>query len=98
MMAHSERTTPAPLRRVRADDWDPMGGPVLPGEFRPLAPTPASSERSNGPTLPEKELLRQLVMHYRWVHLGADRLMRYNPTGRILEMSCEGVIHGDQDA
>ena len=27
-------------------------GPILPGEFRPLAPTPAASESGAGPTLP----------------------------------------------
>lgn len=59
-------------------------GPVLPGEFRPLAPTPAASESGNGPTLPEKELLRQLILHYRWVPIGPGQLQRYNPHGRAL--------------
>ena len=57
-------------------------GPILPGEFRPLAPTPAASESGAGPTLPEAELIRQLVLHYRWCHLCAGYLKRYNPHRR----------------
>lgn len=66
----------------------------MPGEFQPLAPTPAASTSGNGPTLPEKELLRQLVLHYRWFYIGEGKLLRYNPHGRKLipveEVSGEG--------
>lgn len=64
-------------------------GPVLPGEFRPLAPTPAASERGNGPTLSEGELIKQLVLHYRWVVYGPGHLQRYNPHRRQM-MVIEG--------
>jgi hypothetical protein len=91
-MAQPERQTYAPLRRVRANDWSAMGGPVLPGEFRPAAPTPAASDSGNGPSLPEKELLRQLILHYRWVWVGVGQLKRYNPQGRDLT-----YLAGDSD-
>jgi hypothetical protein len=71
-----------------------MGGPVLPGEVRPLAPTPAASDSGEPPYLPEKELLRQLVRYYRWAHVGAGVLKRYNPHGRSLE----ALIDGGADA
>lgn len=71
-----------------------MGGPVLPGEFRPLAPTPAASTSGNGPTLPEKELIRQLVLHYRWVVVGPGQLQRYNPHRRELAVIDGGGVDG----
>jgi hypothetical protein len=70
-----------------------MGGPLLPGELRPLAPTPAASDSGNGPTLPEKELIAQLVRHYRWVHMGAGHLKRYNPHGRDMNELCGAPIN-----
>lgn len=78
-MTQARQPAPAPVRRVRANDWSPMGGPVLPGEFRPLAPTPAASESGEPPYLPEKELLRQLVRYYRWARVGPDQLRRTRP-------------------
>jgi hypothetical protein len=74
-----------------ADTAPTQRGPLLPGEFQPLAPTPAASESGNGPTLPEKELMRQLILHYRWVPTGPGQLQRYNPHGRQLM-----VIDGGQ--
>jgi hypothetical protein len=63
-----------------------MGGPVLPGELRPLAPVPAASESGEPPYLPEKELLRQLVRYYRWAWIGSDRLQRVRPARAWLEV------------
>lgn len=71
-----------------------MGGPVLPGEFRPLAPVPASSDSGEPPYLPEKELLRQLLTYYRWTWVGADRLQRYNPHGRQIRAEVEAMGDG----
>ena len=68
-----------------------MGGPVLPGEFRPLAPVPASSDSGEPPYLPEKELLRQLLTYYRWTWVGADRLQRYNPHRRAIREEVEAM-------
>lgn len=93
-MARPERIPPEAPRRVRANDWGPMGGPILPGEVRPLAPVPAASTSGNGPTLPEKELIAQLVKHYRWVHMGAGHLKRYNPHGRDMDELCGAPING----
>jgi len=89
-----ENRTPAPVRRVRANDWAPMGGPVLPGEFRPLAPTPAASDSGDGPIAPEAVLLAQLVKHYRWVWLGKERLMRWNPHCRAIRAEAEELMDG----
>lgn len=91
-MAQADRRPVAPPRRVRANDWSPMGGPVLPGEFRPLAPTPAASTSGNGPTLPEAELIRQLILHYRWVMIGPGQLQRYNPHRRELAVIDGGRV------
>ena len=66
-------------------------GPILPGEFRPLAPVPAASDSGSGPTMTEGELIKQLVLHYRWVVMGAGHLQRYNPHRRELV-----VIDGGQ--
>jgi hypothetical protein len=84
MMAQANRRPVTPPRRVQADDCSLTGGPALPGEFRPLAPTPAASTSGNGPTLPEAELVRQLVLHYRWVVISPGQLQRYNPFRREL--------------
>ena len=89
-MAQPDRPPVAPPRRVRANDWGPMGGPVLPGEFRPLAPTPASSESGGAPPFTEKQLLRMLVEHYRWGYVAPDLLRRYNPHGRNILQLVEG--------
>lgn len=85
-MAQAERIPPAPPRKVRANDWRPMGGPLLPGELQPLAPVPASSESAEPPYLPEKELLRQLVRYYRWAWIGSDRLQRTRPAPSYLRV------------
>lgn len=69
-------------------------GPILPGEFRPLAPTPASSESGGGPTLTEGELIKQLVLHYRWFVMGPGQLQRYNPHGRELVVIDGGRVDG----
>jgi hypothetical protein len=71
-----------------------MGGPILPGEFRPLAPTPASSDSGGAPPFTERELLRMLVQHYRWGYLAPDLLRRYNPHGRDVQALVEGTIDG----
>lgn len=75
-----------------ADAAPMQRGPVLPGEFRPLAPIPAASESGGGPTLPEKELIRQLVLHYRWVVMGPGQLQRYNPHRRELAVIDGGRV------
>jgi hypothetical protein len=93
-MAQARREPPAPPRRVRANDWSAMGGPVLPGEFRPLAPVPASSDSGEPPYLPEQELLRQLIRYYRWAWVGAGELKRYNPHGRAIRAEVEAL--GDE--
>ena len=67
-------------------------GPILPGEFRPLAPTPAASESGGGPTLTESQCLKELILHYRWVMVGPGQLQRYNPHRREL-----AVIDGGMD-
>ena len=92
-MAQAHKGTPAPRRIVRADDWGPMGGPVLPGEFRPLAPTPAASESGGGPIGTEAELIRQLVHYYRWGWIGDDMLRRYNPHHRAVRAEVEALGH-----
>jgi hypothetical protein len=71
-----------------------MGGPLLPGEFRPLAPVPAASDAGDPPIAPEAVLIAQLVKHYRWCHLGAGHLKRYNPHGRDMVALCEEPTHG----
>jgi len=68
-----------------------MGGPVLPGEFRPLAPVPASSESGDPPIATEAQLLHQLVKHYRWTWLGKDRLLRWNPHDRAIRAEAEAL-------
>lgn len=82
------------MRLVRANDWGPMGGPLLPGELRPVAPTPAASDPGDPPIAPEAVLIAQLVKHYRWVHLGAGHLKRYNPHGRNMNELCGAPING----
>jgi hypothetical protein len=68
-----------------------MGGPLLPGEFRPLAPVPAASEPTDPPILPEAELLRQLIKHYRWCWLGEGVIHRWNPHGRAIRSEVEAL-------
>jgi len=94
IMAQPDRTPPAPPRRVRANDWSHTGGPVLPGELRPLAPTPAASESGNGPTMTEQECIRQLILHYRWVMTGQGQMTRYNPHRRGLVVISGGQADG----
>lgn len=103
-MAQPRRETSAPVRRVRANNWEPMGGPQLPSEtwalrndsegLTPLAPVPASSEGSDPPPLTEAEAIRLLVKHYRWCHLGDNKLMRWNPHGRAIAAEVEAL--GDE--
>ena len=68
-----------------------MGGPLLPGEFRPLAPTPASSESGDPPIGTEAELIRQLVHYYRWGWIGDDMLRKYNPHRRAIRSEVEAL-------
>ena len=90
-----------PIRRLHRADTpstvslgNSIDGPLLPGEYRPLVPTPASSESGGAPPYTEKQLLRMLVEHYRWGYVAPDLLRRYNPHGRnILEL-----VGGQDDA
>lgn len=68
-----------------------MGGPILPGEFRPLAPVPAASDSGDGPVFTEAQLLAMLVRHYRWTWIGKNRLQRYNPHGRAIRQEVEAL-------
>lgn len=68
-----------------------MGGPLLPGEFRPLAPVPAASESGDPPMATEAELIRQLVYHYRWGWIGEDMLRKYNPHRREIRSEVEAL-------
>ena len=72
-----------PLRQpIRRRQLEILSGPLLPGEFRPLAPVPAASEPSDPPPLTEAQCIACLVKHYRWAHIGESQLRRYNPHGR----------------
>lgn len=93
-MTQAKEKPAPPVRRVRANDWSAMGGPLLPGEFRPVAPTPAASESGEPPYLPEAELLRQLVTYYRWTWLGMGQLKRYNPHNRAIRAEVEALGDG----
>jgi hypothetical protein len=93
-MAQARNRGPDSVRRVRADDWSFTSGPVLPGEYRPLAPVPAASEPSDPPILTEAECLRLLVKHYRWTWLGKDRLLKWNPHGRAIRAEVEALGDG----
>lgn len=93
-MTQVRRERPAPPVRVRANDWEPMGGPVLPGEFRPLAPVPAASESGEPPYLPEAELLRQLCRYYRWCRVGPHQLQRSRPMPEHLRVITGGRADG----
>lgn len=86
MMTQPDRPPVAPLRRVRANDWGPMGGPLLPGEFRPIAPVPASSDPGNPPPFSEQEAIRVLILHYGWCPIGGNELRRYRRHGSKLEV------------
>lgn len=78
----------------RKNEWKPPAGPILPGEFRPVAPTPASSESGGAPPFTERALLRMLVQHYRWGYVAPDLLRRYNPHGRDVQALVEGPTDG----
>lgn len=67
-----------------------MVGPLIPGEFQPLAPVPASSESGGGCGFTEAQLLRMLVENYRWGYLAPDMLRRYNPFNRDVRALVEG--------
>jgi len=89
---------PAPrltVRRRRASASPAVvGGSILPGELRPLAETPASSDSGDGPTFTEAQLLYMLIRHYRWVWVGKDHLQRYNPHGRKVREEVEALCNG----
>jgi hypothetical protein len=71
-----------------------MGGPVLPGEFRPLAPVPASSESGDPPICTEQQAIRALIVHYRWCWTGVGQLKKYNPHGRNINAEVEALGNG----
>ena len=66
-------------------------GPLLPGELRPVADTPAASESGDGPMFTEAQLLRMLIRHYRWIWAGRDQLLRYNPHRRQIRAEVEAL-------
>ena len=83
------------MRRIRRQLELPLGGPLLPGEYRPLAPVPAASEPSQRPPLTEAQCLAMLIKHYRWAWLGQGKLRRFNPHGRDIRGEVEALeAHG----
>jgi len=68
-------------------------GPLLPGEYRSICPTPAASAPSFWAQVPEADLLRALVIYHGWVRLDAATLRRYRRHGSQL-----AVIDGGGDA
>lgn len=90
-MTQARRERPAPPRRVQLGLFPGCDGPILPGELRPLAPTPAASDSGDGPVFTEAQLLAMLVKHYRWVWLGENHLRRYNPHGRKIRSEAEAL-------
>lgn len=42
----------------------------------------------------EAELIRQLVLHYRWGWIGDDMLRRYNPRRRAIRSEVEALGDG----
>jgi len=71
-----------------------MGGPILPGEYRPLAPVPAASDSGDPPMATEAELIAHLILHYRWGWIGDDMLRKYNPHRRAIRTEVEAL--GDE--
>lgn len=90
-MSRPQRAAGETLRRIQRPVRRPKDGPLLPGEFRPLAPVPAASDSGDGPVFTEAQLLSMLIRHYRWVWLGTDKLMRYNPHGRAIRAEVEAL-------
>jgi hypothetical protein len=73
--ARQDRTgAPAPVRKKMPI----VPGPLLPGEFRPIAPTPAASEPSGLAAYSEGELLKALVTYHQWFRLDPVTIRRYS--------------------
>lgn len=86
-----ERRKPGPKKgRTWDKEWRPPAGPVLPGEFRPAAPTPAASDPGDPPRLSEGDAIRCLIRYHRWLWTGKDSLRRFNPHGRDVRNELRG--------
>ena len=87
-------TPPAPVRRIQRP-LAPVDtfGPLLPGEYRPLAPVPAASDPSFWASVTEAELLKALVTYHQWTRLDPNTLRRYRRHGAQL-----AVIDGGNHA
>lgn len=72
---------PPTRRGGSAPDPFVESGPLLPGEYRPLAPVPAASVREGLRGATEGDLLRALVTYHQWVRLDPVTLRRYSRHG-----------------